>query len=110
DLLMSDGRLGIHLNPAPPGLSPSLLHSVIRLRGCMFVRWNPLTHEVLQEHALWFRGGSTLSVEQPAAVDRFNVDPLRVRQFRQYDVRRDFLRQVKVPVQILHREGDLYYA
>ncbi|HEU5123044.1 MAG TPA: ATP-binding protein [Verrucomicrobiae bacterium] len=109
ELLMSDGRLGIQLNPPPAGLSPSLLHSVIRLRGCMFVRWDPLTHEVLQDRALWFRG-CTLNIEQPAATDPFNVDPIRASQFRRYDVRRDFLRQVKVSAQVLCRDGDLYYA
>lgn len=108
-LIMPGGKLDVDIRPSFSGYSSTLLHTVVRIRGVMFAKWDQLNHQVMTDHPLWI-GNTTVNVEVPAPADPFKAEMLRAKQLAQFDVRRDFFRRVRVIGEVLHGEGLLYYA
>jgi signal transduction histidine kinase len=109
ELLMSGGKLAIEFLPVPAGFSPELLHSVIRLRGCIFAKFDTATHQVTTDRPVRF-GSAVICVDLPAPTDPFAAEKSGAEQLKQYDMRRDLFRWTKVRGQVLNRESRLYYA
>lgn len=107
-LLMAGGPVEVEFRPAPADGAERLVRSVVRIRGCMFAKWDHTTRQVTVDHPLWF-GNSIICVEDPAPRDPFWADPMPARELMRYDVKRNLFRRVKVSGQVLAvRKGTCY--
>jgi signal transduction histidine kinase len=111
-LLTHGGKINalvFDINGATNGLSLKPYEgALVRLRGCLFASWDPVTHQVKVSEVRMF-GPAVTSVE-PAPVDAFNVTPKRVADLLQFDPRASALRRVKVAGQIVQESEGEYYA
>ncbi|HZV34619.1 MAG TPA: sensor histidine kinase [Verrucomicrobiae bacterium] len=82
--------------------------ALVRLRGCLFASWDPISHQVNVSEIRMFVPQVTV-VEAPPA-DPFAVTPKRVWALLQFDPHASALRRVKVSGQIVHERNGEYYA
>ncbi len=108
-LLMSGGPLEIEFVPYPadPPLE-SLVNSVVRIRGCMFAKWDNTTLQVTPDHPLRF-GSSTICVDAPAPLDPFDAVKMRARELMRFDAQGNIFRRVKIAGQVVHGSAQEYY-
>jgi len=99
-LLMPGGRIEVEFDPNPAISLDTLINSVVRVRGCLFAKWDHTTFQITLDHPLWF-GSSTICVDASPPLDPFNVAKMRGKELMQYDVQRNFFQQVKISGQIL---------
>lgn len=107
-LLMSGGKVDVEFDPSPTDSLDSFINSVVRIRGCMFARWNHPALQVLIDHPLWF-GNSTICVDNSPPLDPFNADKMRGRQLLQFDAQGNIFRRIKISGQILCNNAGIYY-
>src|SRR5215472_2497920 len=110
-LLTHDGRINAELlavdQLAAGGSLKQFENSIIRLRGCLFARWDGDTHQLRVGEIRMF--SPVITVDEPAPKDLFALGPKRVSELRLFDVEASALRRVKVLGQIvLEREGEYY--
>jgi signal transduction histidine kinase len=82
--------------------------ALIRLRGCLFASWDPLTHEVNVNEVRMF--APSVTEVDPAPADPFAATPKRVTDLLLFDPQARALRRVKVSGQIVHQRQGEYYA
>jgi signal transduction histidine kinase len=82
--------------------------ALVRLRGCLFASWDPVTHEVNVSEVRMFR--PSVKVVDPAPQDVFAVTLKRATDLLQFDPQASALRRVRVSGQLVHRRDRLYYA
>ena len=110
-LLTHGGRISVELlatgDTAPGGALKQYENSLIRLRGCLFARWDSNTHQVKVGEIRMF--SPAITVDEPAREDLFAVGPKRVSELLLFDPEASGLRRVKVSGQIvLERQGEYW--
>jgi signal transduction histidine kinase len=108
-LLLPGRNIEVELYPISSGFLDPFLHSVVRVRGCAFAKWDATTLQVTLEHPLWI-GNATICVDTPPPRDPFKADQMRADELTRYDVQRNFFRRVKVSGQYLQNRAGTYYA
>jgi signal transduction histidine kinase len=108
-LLMPGGRVDVEFDPNPADDLKSLIHSVVRIRGCMFAKWDASTLLVTTDHPLWF-GNAVICVEVPAPANPFDAPQMHARELMQFDARANFFQRVKVFGQVLADDQGIYYC
>jgi signal transduction histidine kinase len=106
-LLMFGGKIDVEFSSSVGPLE-SFLHSVVRIRGCMFAKWDETTLLVTIDHPLCFQG-ATICVDVLPPLDPFDADLIRAREMMQFDVQGDIFRRVKIAGQVLHGGAGMYY-
>lgn len=97
--------------PLTPLSSPleTYLGCVVRMRGCLFAHWEPVTHRVRMDESIRI-GSSSVVVEIPRPADPFATDRVSAASLLHFNVEADYFRRVKVAGQILHGERGGYFV
>ena len=106
-LLMRDGKLRIEITTDPERL-PRSENALIRLRGCLFARWNQRTGHV-QPGEVWFRE-AMIQYDKPAPSDLFAVPFKRASELTLFDPQADTFQRVKIPGRIVHERRGEYFV
>jgi len=107
-LLMPGGKVNVEFDPRPPNSLDSLVNSVVRIRGCMFAKWDHSTMEVTPDRPLWF-GSATICVDVPPPDDPFDAVKMRAKSLMQFNAQDSFFRRVKISGQVLCENAGIYY-
>jgi signal transduction histidine kinase len=111
-LLTHGGKINARLFAADSSTNSLPLQSyegaLVRLRGCLFASWDPVTHEVNVSEVRMY--APDIQVVEPAPADPFALAPKRVADLLQFDPQASALRRVKVSGQIVQERDGEYYA
>jgi len=107
-LLMSGGKVDVELDPNPTDSLVSFVNSVVRIRGCMFAKWEYPTLQVDTDHPLWF-DNATICMDTPAPLDPFDAHKMQAKALMRFDVQGNIFRRVKIAGQILCGDEKMHY-
>jgi signal transduction histidine kinase len=85
------------------GTLKRLENALVRLRGCLFVSWDPATGQVRRGVIRMFV--NDLIVDQPAPADLFSAPQKSAAELRLFDSQANAFQRVKVSGQIVHVRG-----
>jgi signal transduction histidine kinase len=108
-LLMQGGKIDVEFEPNPLDDLDSLVNAVVRIRGCMFAKWDRSTLLVTPDHPLWF-GNSTICEDVPPPSDFFDARKMRARELMQFDALANYFQRIRVSGQILAGDQQTYYC
>jgi len=108
-LLMQGGKIDVEFEPDPMDALDSFLNAVVRIRGCMFAKWDASTLLVTPNHPLWF-GSATICEDIPPPEDVFDAHKMEARELLQFDALANFFQRVKVCGQVLAGDQRTYYG
>jgi len=80
-----------------------LENALVRLRGCLFVSWDPTTSQVRRGGVRMFV--NDLIIEQPAPADLFSAPQKTAAELMQFDPQANAFQRVQVSGQIVHVHG-----
>ena len=111
-LLTHGGKINAMVFDASGGTNEAVLKSyegaLVRLRGCLFASWDPVTHEVNVSEIRMFAPSVTV-IEGPPS-DAFAVPPKRVADLFLFDAQASALRRVRVSGQVVQERQGEYFA
>lgn len=102
------GMIEVEILSGPAEPLENFLHSVVRIRGCCFPKWDKNTHHASLNEPVGLNMAA-FSVDVPPPIETFQADKVRPKDFMQFDARFDALRRVRVSGQIIHCGPDLFY-
>jgi len=108
-VLMPGGKIDIQFKPGPIDDLNSLVHAVVRIRGCMFAQWDAKTLLVTPDHPLWF-GNATICVDVPPSSNPFEAGSMHAWELMQFNAWANFFQRVKVFGQVLACGQEVYYC
>jgi signal transduction histidine kinase len=108
-LLMPGGKIDVEFGSNPVEALDSFVNAVVRIRGCMFAKWDAATLLVTPTHPLWF-GNATICEDIPPPKDIFDARKMRSRELLQFDALGNFFQRVKVSGQVLAGDEKKYYC
>lgn len=108
-LLMQGGKIDVEFEPNPSGELDSFVNAVVRIRGCMFAKWDLSTLLVTPDHPLWF-GNSTVCEDVPPPSDFFDARKMRARELMQFDALANFFQRIRISGQVLAGNQKSYYC
>jgi signal transduction histidine kinase len=108
-LLMQGGKIDVEFEPDPLDALDSFVNAVVRIRGCMFAKWDAATLLVTPTHPLWF-GSATICEDTPPPTDVFDAQTMQARELLQFDALANFFQRVKVCGQVLAGDQKTYYG
>ncbi|MGA2248203.1 MAG: hypothetical protein ABSH48_24735, partial [Verrucomicrobiota bacterium] len=108
-LLMQGGKIDVEFEPNPLDSLDSFVNAVVRIRGCMFAKWDPATLLVTPTHPLWF-GSATICEDTPPPAEAFAAHKMQARELLQFDASANFFQRVKVCGQVLAGDQRTYYG
>ena len=107
-LLTRGGELNIELAASHPETLKSYENALVRVRGCLFAKWNGDTHQVRNDRVI-FIGNSSITVDEPAPSDPFATAQKSAAELLFFDAQAGPFQRVKVSGQIIHGWDDVYY-
>jgi signal transduction histidine kinase/ActR/RegA family two-component response regulator len=105
DLLMPEGKIRIEIGTDPERLK-NYENAQIRLRGCLFARWDGTTG-LVQPRELWFRE-AWITLDQAAPADLFDAPAKRPSDLLRFDPNADAFQRIKVSGQIIYAAAPVY--
>lgn len=108
-LLMQGGKIDVEFEPNPLDDLGSFVNAVVRIRGCMFAKWDHSTLLVTPDHPLWF-GNSTICEDVPPPSDFFDARKMRARELMQFDALANYFQRIRVSGQVLAGDQKTYYC
>jgi signal transduction histidine kinase len=108
-LLTPDGRIKseLRVNGLKPGDIEHYEDALIRVRGCLFAKWDYVTHQVRVGEIRIL--GADIAVDQPAPADLFSTPRKTAAELFLFDPQASVFQRVKVSGQIIHlRDPDCF--
>ncbi len=106
-LLTHGGRITATLAGPQLGTLTQFENSLVRVRGCLFARWDASTHQVRVGEIRVY--SASVAVDEAAPEDVFAIAPKHARELLLFDPQASALRRVKVSGQIVHERDGEYY-
>ena len=107
ELLADGGKVTVNLNDFRPERLASYVNALVRIRGCVFARFNQFTHKL--EPGSLRMGDASIEVVEPARADVFAVPRRSIAQLLLYDPKATPFRLLKINGQVIHsRPGACY--
>ncbi|MGC9942856.1 MAG: histidine kinase [Verrucomicrobiota bacterium] len=108
-LLMQGGKIDVEFEPSPLDDLSSFVNAVVRIRGCMFAKWDLSTLLVTPDHPLWF-GNSIICEDVPPPSDFFDARKMQARELMQFDASANFFQRIRVSGQVLAGDQKTCYC
>lgn len=107
-LLTRGGELNIELTGSRPESLKSYENALVRVRGCLFAKWNGATHQVSVDRAI-IMGNGSITVDEPAPSDPFAAARKSAAELLFFDAQAGVFQRVRVSGQIVHGWENVYY-
>ena len=104
-LLTRDGRINIRLNPLGADIPRDSLGATVRLRGCLFLKWDKESRRVLVGNIKIDQ--QKMTVIKPAPVDPFAIPLKRIGDLLLFDSQGGALQRVKVSGVLVYKDAHI---
>jgi signal transduction histidine kinase len=107
-LLTRGGELNIEITSNHPESLNAYENALVRVRGCLFAKWNGMTHQVRVEPVVII-GNASITVDEPAPSDPFAAARKSAAELLFFDAQAGAFQRVRVSGQIVHAREEVYY-
>ena len=106
-LLMEGGKITLDLDDFAPDALRAYQNALVRVRGCVFAKFNMGTHKL--EGGSILLSGAAVQVQKAAPADLFDASQKTIGELLYYDPKAAPFRLLKVSGQVIYAQSGMYY-
>ena len=107
ELLAKGGKASLYLDDFRPDILAACKNALVRIRGCVFARFNEATHKL--EPGSLRLSGAAIEILEPSPLDVFATPKKSIAELLLYDPKATPFRRLKISGQVIYGRPGSYY-